>query len=371
MCGIAGFIAAPGFPADAEILRHMTSALEHRGPDDAGYYTATTEDGYRVGLGNRRLSILDLAGGHQPIGNEDGQVQVVFNGEIYNFRELRRSLEGAGHRFVTASDTEVIVHAYEEYGENCVQKLDGMFAFALWDGRDETLLLARDQFGKKPLFLREAGRSILFASEIKALLTHPSVAAEADLRAVWDYLIYRYVPGPATLYQGIRKLPPGCFSVWKRRSLREVRYYVTPDRVRQEKGREFAPAETIGIFQKLLEDAVRKRMISDVPFGAFLSGGIDSSTVVGLMSRENSVPIRTFSVGFTESRYSKLDYARIVARRFRTDHHELIVSEQDLIRSLPRLVWYRDAPVSEPSDIPIYLLAVEARRHVKMVLTGE
>jgi asparagine synthase (glutamine-hydrolysing) len=370
MCGIAGFVIAPGCAVESGILQNMTSALEHRGPDDSGYFAAMTNDGYSVGLGNRRLSIIDLPGGHQPIGNEDGRIQVVFNGEIYNFEELRRVLADHGHHFATRSDTEVIVHAYEQYGEACVEKLDGMFAFALWDSRCDTLLLARDRFGKKPLFIYSHGDSVLFASEIKSLLCHPSVAAQPDLEAIRDYLIYRYVPGPSTLYAGIRKQPPGSLLIWNRGKTRQERFYTPPDRnARDSNGVPFS--DVVTVFGKVLGEAVRKRMISDVPFGAFLSGGIDSSTIVALMSRHSSLPIRTFSVGFSDPGYSELQHARVVARQFRTDHHELIVSEQDVIDLLPHLVGCRDAPISEPSDVPIYLLAREARRHVKMVLTGE
>jgi asparagine synthase (glutamine-hydrolysing) len=320
-------------------------------------------------LGHRRLSIIDLSTGHQPISNEDGNIHIVFNGEIYNYQALRDDLIARGHRFTTASDTETIVHAYEEFGEACVERFRGMFAFAIWDGKRDKLFLARDRFGKKPLFIHEQNGDILFASEIKSLLACPGVSAEVDLNAVWDYLAYRYVPGPATLFSGIRKLPPGSVAVWEKGELREHRYYIPPDQ-KPWNGNELA-SDPVGRFLELLDESVRIRMVSDVPFGAFLSGGIDSSAIVGLMARHSSLPVKTFSVGFAESSYSELGYAADIARQFKTEHHELTVSQDHLMEELPALVRYRDAPVAEPSDIPIYLLSKEARRVVKMVLTGE
>jgi asparagine synthase (glutamine-hydrolysing) len=369
MCGIAGFILRGSVDAGA-LLRNMASVLAHRGPDDEGFLEAQAGGGeVRVGLAHRRLSIIDLGTGHQPLGNEDGSIQVVFNGEIYNFQDLRAELIARGHRFRTASDTETIVHAYEEYGDECVTRFRGMFAFALWDAPRERLLLARDRFGKKPLYLLEDGGSVLFASEIKSLLQYPGMVKRVDSDALWDYFAYRYVPGPRTLFEGIRKLLPGCCAAWERGRLREWNWYAPPDcRLRTVAE---LPADPVGAFLERLEEAVSIRMVSDVPFGAFLSGGIDSSAVVGLMSRHSNHPVKTFSVGFAETRYSELGYARSIARQFGTDHHELTVSQDHLMDELPALVRFRDAPVAEPSDIPIYLLAKEAGRTVKMVLTGE
>lgn len=370
MCGIAGLILRRSVQGGVTILRSMTRAIAHRGPDDEGFLEKSTQDGaYFVGLGHRRLSIIDLSTGHQPIGNEDGTIQIVFNGEIYNFQELRKELIQRGHHFATSSDTETIVHAYEEYGEACVERFRGMFAFAIWDSNRERLFLGRDRFGKKPLFIHEWNGEILFASEIKSLLACPGISAEVDHNAVWDYLAYRYVPGPATLFAGIRKLPPGTVAVWEKGKLREHRYYTPPDGEPWNGGE--PPADPVGRFLELLDESVRIRMVSDVPFGAFLSGGIDSSAVVGLMARHSSLPVKTFSVGFGESRYNELGYAAVIARQFETEHHELTISQDHLMEELPALVRYRDAPVSEPSDIPIYLLSKEARRVVKMVLTGE
>jgi asparagine synthase (glutamine-hydrolysing) len=368
MCGVAGFVTrAEGVPI-AGTLSAMADAVAHRGPDDAGFLEARAGD-WRVGLAHRRLSIIDLSTGHQPLGNEDGSVQIVFNGEIYNFQELRAELVAHGHAFATHSDTETIVHAYEQWGDACVTRFRGMFAFAIWDARSERLLLARDRFGKKPLFLCESPDGVAFASEIKSILVFPGVRPSVDLDALWDYMAYRYVPAPATLFKGIRKLMPGTCAVWQRGVLSEHRYCAPPDCAAL--AEHALPPDPVGAFLDKLDESVRIRMVSDVPFGAFLSGGIDSSAVVGLMSRHSTQPVKTFSVGFNESAYSELAYAKAIADQFKTDHHELYVAQGDLMQHLPSLVRFRDAPVAEPSDIPIYLLSREARKTVKMVLTGE
>ena len=370
MCGIAGFISTRVNIGLELTLRSMAKAIAHRGPDDEGFLETTTGDGrYRVGLAHRRLSIIDLSAGHQPLSNEDGSLQIVFNGEIYNFHELRSELEAKGHLFATNSDTETIVHAYEEWGDDCVVRLRGMFAFAIWDARRERLFLGRDRFGKKPLFMMLLGESFLFASEIKSLLVFPGATAQVDAAAVWEYLSYRYVPAPATLFQGILKLKPGSIATWEKGNLTERHYYHPPDRLPLHASTSLE--DPVSSFLNKLEESVTIRMVSDVPFGAFLSGGIDSSAVVGLMSRHSSQAVKTFSVGFSESAYSELKYARAISDQFKTDHHELTVTQDDLMEYLPSLVRFRDAPVAEPSDIPIYLLAKEARRTVKMVLTGE
>ena len=373
MCGIAGFIGPFTNNNSADVLRSMSAAITHRGPDDDGFLSATTRDGrYQIGLAHRRLSIIDLSTGHQPMGNEDGSIQVIFNGEIYNFHSLRDELIALGHHFATNSDTETIVHAYEQWGERCVEYFRGMFAFAIWDSQKERLFLARDRFGKKPMFFCETNSALLFASEIKSILTFPGIKAEVNTEAVWDYFAYRYVPGPATLFRGIRKLMPGCYAIWEKGVLSEKNYYRAPDRdVLDVFAGAPLPGDPVGAFLDKLDEAVNIRMIADVPFGAFLSGGIDSSAVVGLMSRHSVQPVKTFSVGFAEARYSELGYAKAIAEQFKTDHHELVVSQEHLMQHLPELVRFRDAPVAEPSDIPIYLLAKEARKTVKMVLTGE
>jgi asparagine synthase (glutamine-hydrolysing) len=370
MCGIAGYFSTRAPDDLSQALRRMTAAISHRGPDDCGYFESTTADaGVRVGLGHRRLSIIDLSTGHQPLGNADGSVQIIFNGEIYNFEVLRAELSARGYMFRTRSDTEVIVHAYERWGTDCVSRLRGMFAFAIWDARLGRLFLARDRFGKKPLFVYSRDGVLLFASEIKSLLQFPDVTPRVNHSALWDYFRYRYVPGPATLFAGVRKLMPGSWMLCDANGTTESRYYLPPDGLRLQAAARCA--DPVGGFLELLEESVRIRMMSDVPFGAFLSGGIDSSAVVGLMARHSSLPVKTFSVGFAEAAYSELAHARTIAELFRTEHHELVVSEAHLLEHLPALARFRDAPVAEPSDIPIFLLASEARRTVKMVLTGE
>jgi asparagine synthase (glutamine-hydrolysing) len=296
-------------------------------------------------------------------------ITLVFNGEIYNFRQLRETLCALGYRFELDSDTEVLLRAYRQWGCSVVDHLRGMFAFAIWDAGRERLLLARDRFGEKPLFLHQRGGNLYFASEIKALLEVPGIDAAVDREAVWDYLAYRYVPGPGSLFKGIRKLMPGTVAVWERGELRERRFWKSSD------GKALpvdAPAsgDTVGEFLNRLDEAVQLEMVSDVPYGAFLSGGIDSSTIVALM-RRHSDDVNTFSVGFGDADYSELPYAGEIAKQLGTSHHEIIVDERDLIDKLPDLVEFRDAPVAEPSDIPIYMLATEAAKSVKMVLTGE
>ncbi len=369
MCGIAGFASTNGNCDWRDILRTMSAAISHRGPDDEGFYeTATRSHQFKIGLAHRRLSIIDLDAGHQPIGNEDGSIQIVFNGEIYNFQKLRDRLISIGHKFSTNSDTETIVHAYEEYGTKCVEHLRGMFAFAIWDTNSERLFLARDRFGKKPLFFYNKNNELLFASEIKSLLQYPDVEKQVNRGAVWDYLVYRYAPAPQTLFKNIQKLLPGHCAIWENGKLNHWSYY-TPEDCHPPSSSTHANA--VGKFLDNLDEAVRIRMVSDVPFGAFLSGGIDSSAIVGLMAKHSQLPIKTFSVGFKESAYSELGYAKVIADQFRTEHHELTISQNHLMDKLPELVRFRDAPVAEPSDIPIYLLSKEARKTVKMVLTGE
>jgi asparagine synthase (glutamine-hydrolysing) len=368
MCGIAGAIVSATSPMDGAALARMLRAIEHRGPDGHGARELAAADGTRVFLGHRRLAIIDPVGSPQPMCDDAAGLALTFNGEIYNFRQLREQLAACGYRFARDSDTEVLLRAYQHWGEGVVDHLRGMYAFAVWDARNERLFMARDRFGEKPLFLREDGQGLYFASEIKALLQLGQPRPEVNLSAVWDYLAFRYVPGPRTLFRGIRKLAPGTCATWERGRLTERRYWVAPDR-------EPAPASkangaAVGEFLERLDEAVKLQMVSDVPFGAYLSGGLDSSTIVALMTRHNS-KVKTFSVGFTEGAYSELEYAGVVARHFHTDHHELVVDSKDLIQHLPKLVGYRDAPVTEPSDIPIYMLSMEAAKSVKMVLTGE
>ncbi|HYM31357.1 MAG TPA: asparagine synthase (glutamine-hydrolyzing), partial [Candidatus Cybelea sp.] len=370
MCGIAGWIARAEAAPDPEFLAAMNRTQAHRGPDGEGVFSATTRSGrHRVALGHRRLAIIDLATGDQPMYDASGRLAVVFNGEIYNFLDLRRELEGAGYRFRTSSDTEVLLHGWRAWGERMVERLRGMFAFALWDADTERLLLARDPFGKKPLYLHEAEGRVAFASEVKALLALPGVAVAADAGAVWNYLLYRYVPGPATLFRGVSKLPPGTYALWRDGRFESRRYYLPPDLTLLPGTA--VPSDAVAGFLARLDQAVRIRMVSDVPYGAFLSGGIDSSAVVALMARHSARPVVTFSVGFREARFSELAHARAIAAQFKTEHHELEIEADHLVDELPKLIRFRDAPVAEPSDIPIYLLSRRASERVKMVLTGE
>jgi len=369
MCGIAGVIVRPALGITRETVGGMLDAMAHRGPDGAGIVAfEASATAQQVILGHRRLAIIDPNGAFQPMCDERKGLALTFNGEIYNFRELRAELEGVGYRFERDSDTEVLLRAYEHWGEGAVERLRGMFAFAIWDAPRERLFLARDRFGEKPLFVCEEGDNLYFASEIKGLLRIPRMNRDVSLPAVWDYLAYRYVPGPSTLFAGIHKLPPGTAATWQGGRLTQRRYWTAPDRkawqAPQPKG------DTVQSFLDRLDQSVKMQMVSDVPFGAFLSGGLDSSAIVALMTRHNS-KVKTFSVGFGEGAYNELNYAGEVARHLGTDHRELIVTEKDMIEHLPALVAYRDAPVSEPSDIPIYMLAKEASRSVKMVLTGE
>ena len=369
MCGIAGWIAEAQSPLREGTLASMLQAIAHRGPDDQGMCSfRCAGTGHRVFLGHRRLAIIDPEGARQPMCDPAAGLALTFNGEIYNFRELRDELCRLGYRFTRDSDTEVLLRAYQHWEGEVVHHLRGMFAFAIWDARNERLFLARDRFGEKPLFIYEDRNGLYFASEIKALLRIPDIRTGVSPEAVWDYLAYRYVPGPKTLFRGIRKLMPGTSAVWERGRLKESRYWTAPDcrPCSSERPRN----DVVMDFLSRLDEAVKLEMVSDVPFGAFLSGGLDSSTIVALMSRHNSM-VKTFSVGFGESPYSELSYAAEVARHFGAAHHELVVTHHDIIEQLPKLVAFRDAPVSEPSDIPIYMLAREAARSVKMVLTGE
>ena len=371
MCGIAGAIAPPSSNVTQETIGRMLDRLAHRGPDGHGIVEYATAQGNRVLLGHRRLAIIDPEGGKQPMCDAAAGLAITFNGEIYNFRELRDQLEACGYRFAVHSDTEVLLRAYQHWGERVVERLRGMFAFAIWDSRAERLFLARDRFGEKPLFLCEVNGGLYFASEIKALLELPFAKPGVDLSAVWDFLAYRYVPGPKTLFEGVRKLPPGTCAVWEKGKLTERRYWSPPDGQARGTRREArGEGEMVDEFLSRLDDSVKTQMVSDVPFGAFLSGGLDSSTIVALMTRHNS-QVKTFSVGFGEGGYSELAYANVVARHFGTRHHELTVGFDDIVANLPKLVGFRDAPVSEPSDIPIYMLSKEASKSVKMVLTGE
>ena len=371
MCGIAGWAAPTASAPDERALQPMLEALFHRGPDGSGSCAFSAGHGaYRVALGHRRLAIIDPNGSRQPMRDDAAGLALTFNGEIYNFRELRAELEGHGHRFERDSDTEVLLRSYQQWGTQCVHRLRGQFAFAIWDARAERLFLARDRFGEKPLFIHEANGALYFASEIKALLKLPQVSRDVDLSAVWDYLAYRYVPGPRTLLASIRKLPPASAAIWHRGHLQEIRYWTSPDKLPRPTHTKLANRDTPAAFLAQLGESVELQMVSDVPFGAYLSGGLDSSVIVSLMTRYCS-KVKTFSVGFEGDRNSELSHAAHVAQAFGTEHHEMTVTHRDFIDYLPQLVAARDAPVSEPSDIAIFMLSREASRTVKMVLTGE
>jgi asparagine synthase (glutamine-hydrolysing) len=369
MCGIAGFIVSGRAPDVERRLKRMADSIRHRGPDGEGFFHDVCDGSYTVGLAHRRLAIIDLATGEQPMVHQSAGVTLIFNGEIYNFDILRGELETRGHRFRTRSDTEVLLNAYVEWGPDCVRRLRGMFAFALWDHPRRRLMLARDHFGKKPLYIHESRGRLLFGSEIKALLAYGDLRPALDRPSIADYLVYRYVPGPHTLFAGILKLMPGSYALWEHGRLVHRSYYTPPYGLSP--GRDAPIDDPVGSFARELSTSVQIRMVSDVPYGAFLSGGIDSSAIVALMSRHSAKPINTFSVGFREARYSELPYARLVAQQFATRHCELLVSAEDLMQHLPKLIEHSDAPVAEASNIPIYLISREAAKSVKMVLTGE
>ena len=339
----------------------MCAVIRYRGPDDEGVHT---EEG--VGLGMRRLSIIDVSGGHQPIHNEDQTVWVVFNGEIYNYRELRRELEAAGHRFYTSSDTETIVHAYEEWGERAFRRLRGMFGIALWDRRTRTLILARDRAGIKPLHYAMAGGRLYFGSEVKSLLAVDAVGREIDLTALDHYLSYLYAPRDRAMFKGVHKLPPGHYLTCRDGRI-DVRQYWQIGAAEPFLG---TADEAAHALESVLADAVESHMVADVPLGAFLSGGVDSSIIVGLMARASTRPVKTFSIGFDEPQFDELVYARRVAAHFGTEHHEFVV-RPDGLAILDRLIAHFDEPFADSSAIPTWYVSEIARRHVTVVLSGD
>jgi asparagine synthase (glutamine-hydrolysing) len=362
MCGINGLLNYDqACNADAHVLEDMRLVARHRGPDDHGMHL----DG-PVGLAFNRLSIIDLSGGAQPMSNEDGTVWIVFNGEIYNFAELRDDLLARGHRFRTRSDTETIVHAWEEFGEAVVEKLRGMFAFAIWDGRQRVLFAARDRLGIKPFYYYAGERQFAFASEIKSLLQLPGVPREIDSASVGEFLRRRYVIAPYTMLRAVRKLEPGHTLRVDADGLRIRRYWDVP----LDENTQIGEAEAVEQGGALLEECVRMHLVSDVPLGAFLSGGLDSSCVVGLMARLGVSDIKTFSIGY-DSPESELGYARVVADYFHTDHHELRLSPLAFRDVLPKIVWHMDEPVGDTASIPLYYLAEFARQKVTVALSGE
>lgn len=363
MCGIAGFYLHAG-QAGLPAVRAMCDQIRHRGPDDEGYHL---EGGCAIGM--RRLSIIDLSTGHQPISNEDGSVWVVFNGEIYNYQELRRDLIARGHRFTTNSDTETLVHLYEQEGAEGLRRLRGMFAYAIWDSRRRRIFLARDRFGKKPLYYAVLPEGLYFASELKCLKT-AGVPADIDPEALRLFFHFTYIPEPWTCFRAVRKLPAGSWLTYDwDRTVRQGRYWQFPAPVTHTPP-DFSEADACARLREKFDESVRIRMIADVPLGAFLSGGIDSSSVVASMARASAEPVRTFSIGFEESAFNELEYAAMVARQYRTDHHEIVV-RPDAVDLVSRLVQYFDEPFGDSSAIPTFIVSEFARRHVKVALSGD
>jgi asparagine synthase (glutamine-hydrolysing) len=365
MCGICGLVAGERDRGpDREAVARMSGRLVHRGPDDDGLFCEGP-----VALAARRLSIIDLAGGHQPIENEDGSAVVVQNGEIYNYRELKHELASRGHRFATDCDTEVLVHGYEEWGEAFVERLRGMFAIAVWDKRRQRLLLARDRFGIKPLYYRHVGGSLAFASELKALLEQPGFSREIDPQAVAAYLAFNSIPAPLTIFREARKLPPGHLLTWEGGEV-ALRRYARPGPPPAGEVRDGSASQLAGELREVLDDSVRAHLVADVPVGVLLSGGVDSGGLAALASRHVSEPLRTFSIGFEEEGFNELSRARLVAERYGTDHHELVV-RPDAVELLPKLVEAFDEPFGDSSALPTYLVSELAVGEVKVALSGE
>ena len=362
MCGICGYISNTEL-IDRALLARMNATLRHRGPDDDGYYV-----GAHIGMAMRRLAIIDVATGQQPITNEDGSIVLVFNGEIYNFRELRADLEKHGHRFSTKSDTEVIVHAYEQWGDAALVRLNGMFAIALWDARRDRLLLARDRMGKKPIYWHHSSRGLVWGSEAKALLAVPWIESRANALALHHYLTLQYTPDPLTIYEGISQLPAAHKLVIESSGDPQVSRWW---QLEFEPKFEISDREAIDQARVLLTSAIERRLISEVPLGAFLSGGIDSSIVVALMSELSRERVKTFTIGFDESHYSETQYARLIADRYNTDHHEFIFRADDLTHVIEGVITATDEPFADPAALPLYELARQTRQHVTVALCGD
>jgi asparagine synthase (glutamine-hydrolysing) len=365
MCGIAGKFSLDGErPVSAELIKRMTDVIAHRGPDGEGHYVAGP-----IGLGHRRLSIIDLSTGAQPLSNEDGTIWITFNGEIYNYLELRRLLLSRGHVFKTQSDTEVIVHLWEEYGVDCVQHLRGMFAFGIWDAKQRVLFVARDRVGIKPLYYAQTPHALIFASEIKALLLDPDLPRELNPRAIDRFLTYLYLPGPETMFQHVRKLEPGHYLLATRDKVEQRQYWdlhYAPDQ------RWRSLDEAAEALNALLRDTVADHMISDVPVGFLASGGVDSTALLSYAVERTDKPIQTFTVGFSGSSVvDERPYARLAAKRFNTTHHEITISAEDFQRFLPQYVWHMEEPVCEPPAIALYYVSKLARKHVTVLLSGE
>src|SRR6266571_9547905 len=366
MCGICGIVySGEERPVQRDTLAQMNAQIVHRGPDDDGFFVEGN-----VGLAMRRLSIIDIRTGQQPISNEDESLWIVYNGEIYNHRELRSKLEARGHCYRTKSDTETIVHLYEEYGSECVQHLRGMFAFAIWDRRRRELFIARDRLGVKPLYYAHTeDGSLYFGSEIKTLVTANAVKPEVNFAALPDYLANHATSGEETLFRGVKRLLPGHTLLWRDGHVEIERYWDVSfakaiDTTRRDQ-------DYIDEWADLFRTSVRLRLMADVPLGMFLSGGIDSSAIAAVMSTMVNEPIKTFSVAFKEREANELEYARLIAESYKTNHHEVVVSPEDFFSALPKLVWHEDEPLAHPSSVALYFVSRLASKHVKVVLTGE
>ena len=371
MCGIVGFITpkANDIP-DYGMLRRMRESLSHRGPDDKGEYIRPIDDGGPfVFLGHRRLSIIDLGGGHQPLSNEDGTVWVVFNGEIYNFRELREELEARGHAFQTHSDTEVIAHSYEEYGEECFRRFNGMFGIGIWDERRGRLLLARDRLGKKPLYYCLMNETFIFASELKAILIYANFSRKVNPLSLMKYLFYEFIPSPHTIFDEARKLPSGSYLIWHKGRM-EVKEYWSPFRL-ERMGENISESEAELRMMELLKRSVKSRLISDVPLGVFLSGGIDSSAITALAQQEVPGKLKTFSIGFEDPSFDESRYASQVSQFLGTEHYEQQMTPADLLHIVPNLPDILDEPMADASILPTYLLSKFTREHVTVALGGD
>jgi len=367
MCGIAGYVSVTPISDPDSVIKRMTGVMAHRGPDDSGFYSDA-----HVRIGHRRLSIIDVAGGHQPMANEDSSLWITYNGEIFNHAQIRPKLELAGHRYRTRCDTETILHAYEEFGPACVNRFRGMFAFAIWNPKQKQLFCARDRLGKKPFYYVWTGKLFAFASEIKALLEHPAISPELEHGVLPEYLAFGYVSENRTLFRGIHKLSPGHTLTLDlsgpRIQFEVARYWdvpaCTPDTGADEEG-------LARDLRRRLEESVSMRLMSDVPLGVFLSGGLDSSAIAAITKRQAAGPVKTFSVGYAEERYSELGHAARAASAIGTDHYETRLSRADFFEALPRLIWHEDEPIAWPSSVSLYLVSKLAARHVKVVLTGE
>jgi asparagine synthase (glutamine-hydrolysing) len=371
MCGIVGFLTSKSIDIpEYEILKKMRDVLIHRGPDDAGeYIRPLDEKGPFVFLGHRRLSIIDLTTGHQPLANEDGTVWVTFNGEIYNFNELREELKGRGHQFRTRSDTEVIVHAYEEYNENCFQYFNGMFAIGIWDEKRNRLVLARDRLGKKPLYYSSINETFLFASELKAIVLYPAFPRRVDPLSLMKYLFFEFIPSPYTIFTDAKKIPAASYLIWDKKGI-EVRQYWSPfNPLKGEKNLSEDEAELR--MMELLKESVKRRLVSDVPLGVFLSGGIDSSTITALAQREVPGKIRTFSIGFEDPSFDESRYASLASKHIGTEHHEQTMTPADLLNIVPEIPDILDEPMADASILPTYLLSKFTRGHVTVALGGD